>query len=178
MSSNKGFDPNFPLEARRVHVIAVDGSDSSDKAFDWAVRNTDPNDRFVVAKGRGMPAKALMPGFLKDSDMKAREDSANVLTQYEQKCKEAGRICNLTQFEYDTPLGFAKEVCRLGKTSLAADIIMGSRGLSKTRALFGSSSAAVLNNCDMPITIIKANIAEDATHTVREKITKQLGHEY
>ncbi len=40
----------------------------------------------------------------------------------------------MTRFEYErTPADFAKSLCSLATSSLASDIIMGSRGLSRTK---------------------------------------------
>jgi len=180
MSSNKDqFDPKLPLEARRLHVVAVDGSDSSEKAFEWATKNTHPNDRLTVATGRGMSAKGLIPGFIKDHDFESADEAHKILNKYEQKCREEGRVCTMTRFEYErTPADFAKGLCSLATSSLASDIIMGSRGLSRSRSIFGSSSAATLNNCDVPITIIKDSVSNQILEGGSMKIMKEYGHEY
>ncbi len=40
------------FEGGAVHVIPVDGTESSDKAFEWAHRNSHPKDKFYIIHGR------------------------------------------------------------------------------------------------------------------------------
>lgn len=70
------------------HIIAVDESAASEKAFQFAINNLPKEDKFAVIHGRYQaPAP---PAFIKGAEMKEYEHHQVVVEKFKKICQESG----------------------------------------------------------------------------------------
>lgn len=148
--------------AERVVVVAVDGSDQADRAFNWYCENVNrPGDHVVVVFGAEYKV-SFMPGQVSESRLKEIQDEMS---------KEQQRVEGLTN-KYVAQMreknikgeavpitGKKPEEAIISKAEevKAAMIVMGTRGLGTIRrTLMGSVSDYVVHHAGIPVIVVRS----------------------
>ncbi|PFX26770.1 uncharacterized protein LOC111328504 [Stylophora pistillata] len=145
---------------KRTVLVAVDGSEHSERAFDWYAKNFyRKDDEILVFHAEEVPTLPATPypyGFefadgwkkhLEESDKKSR----TLLESYYKKCQESNLKCRLIK-ENGTP---GEAVCRVIKERKVDHVVVGSRGLGTvSRALVGSVSDYCLHHSSVPVSVV------------------------
>ncbi|ELR15529.1 universal stress family protein [Acanthamoeba castellanii str. Neff] len=118
-----------------VHVVCVDETKDSQRAFKFALRNLPPDHRLVLTHG-------LYEGLLGHN----RADEARLRR----------RNCTFKHIHFTSTGNFGEEVCDLAERAHAQSVLVGKRThvSGVRRALAGSSSRSVLEACRVPVSIV------------------------
>ncbi|XP_068715384.1 universal stress protein Slr1101-like [Montipora capricornis] len=145
---------------KKTVLVAVDGSEHSERAFDWYTNNFyRKGDEILVFHSHEVPSMPSAPypyGFdfsegwkehLEQSEKKARD----LLESYYKKCQEKNLKCRLIK-ETGNP---GEAVCKVSKERKVDHVVMGSRGLGTvSRALVGSVSDYCLHHASVPVSVV------------------------
>ncbi|GJP43688.1 hypothetical protein CLOM_g3123 [Closterium sp. NIES-68] len=143
-------------EQREV-LIAVDGSDCSELAFNWALRNyCKPQDhvRLIHVRKSFADMEGKLPADAIETLEQQSEAAARVIVEkYMKKCAVADLDC-----DWKIAVGDEREViCREVMRVCADVLIVGTRGLSPVKkALLGSVSEYCAHHSACPVIIVKA----------------------
>ncbi|KAG9300483.1 hypothetical protein G9A89_010109 [Geosiphon pyriformis] len=152
----------------RVVLIALDHSDYSKNAFEWAVKNflrkeSDlvvlVNVRPLVYTGGPLGPSALSVGYMEISnvyhiDEQYRTNSYQLLHEYGTKLKAQDFAVKAISMRGDP----RDEITSKAKEVDADTLILGSRGLGIfKRAFLGSTSDYCVHNCDCTVIIVKGS---------------------
>jgi len=132
---------------RRTDVVCIDGSRSADKALQHAFVSMPKSHSLLLLHGIYSPSSVPV------HPSKEVEKSEH---HYDKMCKRAGRDCHFVQFNYKNNREFGERVCQYQNYNNVKSIIMGKRANASNlrRTLMGSSSQSVMDQCDMPVTIV------------------------
>lgn len=149
-----------PGDGKKTVLVAVDGSEHSERAFDWYTNNFHRSgDEILVLHSHELPSVGAAPypyGFdfsegwkerVEESEKKARA----LLESYHTKCQEKNLKCKLIK-ETGSP---GESVCKVVKERNVDHLVMGSRGLGTvSRALVGSVSDYCLHHASVPVSVV------------------------
>lgn len=149
-------------KASRVILMPVDGSEHSDRAFDWYVQNMHRKGDQVgivnIVEPPKVPASFMVMGPLVTPDEWHRqlhenvEKSKKVAENYKIMCEKAGIDCSV--YIEGTEDNAGEKICQMVKEKEASGVIMGSRGLNFLRRTFlGSVSSYVVNHSNVPVVV-------------------------
>ena len=166
MASHYGYVEK-PLE--RLVLLPVDGSEHSERAFNWYLRNLHRHGDKVgimnVVEPPTMPASFVMMGPVVVPDewhqevKESVERSKKTTEMFKEKCDKAGVPCTVYQETCD--FGAGEKICQLAKDKGASSIVMGSRGLNfLRRTLLGSVSSYVVNHAHVPVVVTPPDMEE------------------
>lgn len=141
-------------------MIAVDGSEQAQYAFDWYLENMyREGDHVVLIHCAEYHINIGMPGVLADVEaicagVKKEQDKIDVLTNaYMDKLRAKNVKSNLVCKTGEKP---GELICTAAKDQGVETIIMGTRGLGTIRrTLLGSVSEYVLHHANCPVTIVR-----------------------
>ena len=159
------------MSQERLILIPVDGSEHSDRAFDWYLKHMRKNGDKVgivsVVEPPTLPATFMMMGPVVvpeewNAEIQESMDKAKLITnKYEVKCKEQGLQHTVLHDNASTFGGPGETICQIAREKNANGIVMGSRGLSLVkRALLGSVSSYVVGHSPVPVAIMPPKPAE------------------
>ena len=142
---------------KKTFLIAVDGSDASEKSIEYAAKLLHPEDyellvSFVVEDiNFGMLGEGIAsPNF----HMQLTERGEEIVEKLAKKLDKAG-FDTITEVANGDP---GTELCRLAEEREAAGIIIGRRGLGAvSEFLLGSVSQYVLHHAPCPVTIVSTS---------------------
>ncbi|XP_031551919.1 uncharacterized protein LOC116289179 [Actinia tenebrosa] len=141
-------------------VVAIDGSEHSQRAFDWYCENAhkdgdsvmlihanDISDRQIQLHPYGLATVESWDKWIE----RCTEDSKKLLSTFEEKCKKLKYNCKLF-----TQIGNPPEViCKFAEEKDADHLIMGCRGQgSIRRTLMGSVSDYCVQHSHAPVTVV------------------------
>ncbi|MFC0522327.1 universal stress protein [Pontibacillus salicampi] len=140
----------MPFEYKRI-VVAIDGSEASEHAFEKAVEIAKRNDATLfVSHVVDTRAFATVEAYDRTLAERADKYAAELLARYERKAKEAGLQHIQVDIDYGSPkVKIAKEVAPKFEADL---IICGATGLNAVERFFiGSVSEHITRyaNCDV-----------------------------
>ena len=149
---------------KRLILIPVDGSEHSERAFDWYLNNMKRKHDNVgivnIVEPPTLPATFMMMGPVIipeewNAEIQESMDKAKLVTRkYEDKCSQLKLPCSVFTETAAAFGGPGETICQLAKDKNANGIVMGSRGLSfLRRALIGSVSAYVVGHAHIPVII-------------------------
>jgi len=145
-----------------THVVAIDGSADSDRAFSWAARSLPQRDRLLLIYGtRRLPVPGLEVTLLDRKSIdeqrhKQRRRARALIKEYSQRCLDAGRVCAFQQVHYWSTGDLANQICHAAELNSARTVIAGSRGLGPMqRLVLGSVSTALLHQCQTTVVIAR-----------------------
>ncbi|XP_065644819.1 universal stress protein YxiE isoform X2 [Hydra vulgaris] len=152
------------MECRRV-LIAVDGSDYAEKAFEFYVENIRKEKDFLILVHCATPPKLPLLSFSEPLALPADEwlnsivtenkKSQTVMEKFELLC-ESIKIPKKTLIANGKP---GQAIIETAKTEGANLIVMGTRGLNTMRRTFvGSVSDYVLHHSSIPVTIVPPKV--------------------
>eukprot|EP00112_Aurelia_sp_Birch-Aquarium-sp1_P004206 Seg1476.4 transcript_id=Seg1476.4/GoldUCD/mRNA.D3Y31 product="Universal stress protein A-like protein" protein_id=Seg1476.4/GoldUCD/D3Y31 len=144
----------------RTIILPVDGSEHSERAFDWYLKNLkqDGDNLHIlnVVEPPKIPASFFSPVVVSEEYKDDIEDvvkkSKETAGKFEAKCKQAGVSCTVSNEAAD--FGPGEKICEVAKKHNASGIVMGSRGLNIIRkTLLGSVSSYVVNHSEVPVVV-------------------------
>eukprot|EP00245_Coleochaete_scutata_P006028 TRINITY_DN20139_c0_g1_i1.p1 TRINITY_DN20139_c0_g1~~TRINITY_DN20139_c0_g1_i1.p1 ORF type:complete len:203 (-),score=49.04 TRINITY_DN20139_c0_g1_i1:713-1321(-) len=159
------------VSSRRKIVIAVDHSDDSAKAVDWAIENHLRKADNVTLLHITSPAETLdapgvfaaftdttmPPDAVKDynAEVARREEelTQKLVQKFTKKCNDAKISCT---FHAVKDVDARERICTEVERLDADTLIMGSRGMGPVkRLLLGSVSDYAVNNCRCPVVVVR-----------------------
>jgi len=144
-------------DKRTTLLVPVDGSEASEQALSYAVKNTRKGDTIHLYHARQAIARPLAEGaWVTMPNQKSYEYAQKLNERYQKYCKESGRDCTFTVG--DTGMSnreLAKDICALSKDIKADNVTMGMRTSRLGHMLMGSVSLGVATFCECPVTIVK-----------------------
>ena len=123
---------------RPVIVVGYDGSAASSRAVDVAVeRARRMRGRLVIvhASDDARRSKSLLEGLLLEGH---------------------DRLADLDYVTLVVPGSAAKAIAETAETQAAAEVVVGTRGLGRARALLGSTSRDLIGRTRCPVTVVPA----------------------
>ncbi|RIB22039.1 hypothetical protein C2G38_1035968 [Gigaspora rosea] len=157
LTSTQDEESKTPIS--RVVVIAIDQSEYSQKAFDWAVKNflRKDSDLVVLVNVRPSPTTAGPYGasymdFAEVIDEQQRVSSHNLLKEFATKLKSHDFACKAVAMQGDPREEIVRKVSELHASAL----IVGSRGLGILKRIFiGSVSDYCSHHCKCTVVVVK-----------------------
>ena len=146
-----------PETNSRTIVVGYDGSPAALAAVETSIDRAGPDGHLVIVHAYQMPADYSGASYYSAMVEDASQYATNVLDDLERDCERLVTI----DHERDLAVGpAAAAIVRAAQTHDAAEIIIGSRGVGRMRALLGSVAHDVLHRADCPVTVIPERMAE------------------
>ncbi|KAL9967151.1 hypothetical protein ACROYT_G025324 [Oculina patagonica] len=160
-------------QSGKTVLIPVDGSENSERAFQWYCNNLhQTNNEVILVHANDLPQSNMpyhygypFPDGWEKTVKKSAAESEHILQSFFEKCKERNIKCRMFM-ESDRP---SEAILRLAKQQNADHIVMGSRGRDPiSRALFGSISYFCTHHSEVPVSVVPPVIpnVDDAPHAV------------
>ena len=146
----------------RTIVVGYDGSKSADAAIEHAIDRAGPDGRLVLVHAYHVPADYIGASYYTEMQEDACQGAAGVLDTLERDCERLGAV----EHERDISAGpAAPAIVRAAEAYDADEIVIGSRGVGRVRALLGSVAHDVLHRAQCPVTVIPERMVEAWTAT-------------
>ncbi|CAG8617803.1 23986_t:CDS:2 [Dentiscutata erythropus] len=169
LTSTQDAESQTPIS--RVVVIAIDQSEHSQNAFDWAIKNflRKDSDLVVLVNARPIPTVpgqyTLGASYMDFTEVIAsleeqhRVSSHNLLKDFAAKLKSHDFSCKAIAMRGDA----REEIVRKVSELKASTLIVGSRGLGALKRMFlGSVSDYCSHQCDCTVIIVKTTDQESS----------------
>ena len=130
-------------------IVGFDGSQESRLAVEIAAERAGPEGTVVAVYATAAPSSWLGRPYYQHALNRIQRDGANVLAETEDLVTGAARV-ELELIEGEP----ADVLLRVADARNAREIVVGSRGLGRFRALFGSVSHALLEQASRPVVIV------------------------
>ena len=141
----------------RTIVVGYDGSPAALAAVDTAIDRAGPDGHLVIVCAYQTPTDYTGASYYTATVEDASQHATKVLDDLEGHCERLVTI----DHERDLAVGpAAAAIVRAAKTHGAAEIVIGSRGVGRMRALLGSVAHDVIHRADCPVTVIPERMAE------------------
>lgn len=133
----------------KVTVVGYDGSHEAQRALDYAAERADGGDKLFVVSAVAQP-----PDFYGGPELQHFIDSAH--RRGEELLAEArDRLRDTPDVETELLEGDpAEAIVRVAEVRGADEIVIGSRGLGRVRAVLGSVSHDVLHLSPVPVVVV------------------------
>jgi nucleotide-binding universal stress UspA family protein len=146
-----------PETNSRTIVVGYDGSPAALVAVETAIDRAGPDGHLVIVHAYQMPADYTGASYYTAMVEDASQYATNVLDDLERDCERLVTI----DHERDLAVGpAAAAIVRAAETHDAAEIVIGSRGVGRMRALLGSVAHDVIHRADCPVTVIPERMSE------------------
>ena len=142
----------------RSIVVGYDGSPASRAALAYAAERAGEDGRIYIVHAYSLPADWLGAPNYTDLMGLAQERALSQLDNIEQ---ESG--ADLAGVEWETELmggAPAPAIARVADVRGADEIIVGTRGFGRARALFGSVAHELIHLAECPITVIPERVVD------------------
>lgn len=142
------------------HVIAVDESENTERAFLWACENYPESHRFLITHGKYVPTsftgKVPPTGHDLDEEERIETNHKRVFEKYNSLCKANNRACEFHSVDFLTANDLGKKICDVAKRTHSKSVVCSSRDLGKFgKVMLGSTSDTLLSDCDSSVTVVK-----------------------
>jgi nucleotide-binding universal stress UspA family protein len=146
-----------PATNRRTIVVGYDGSPAALAAVDHAIDRAGPDGRLVVVHAYLTPTDHIGASYYTAMVEDASQFATDLLDGLEQDCQRLATI----EHERDLAVGSAATaIVRAAETHEAAEIVIGSRGVGRVRAVVGSVAHDVIHRAHCPVTVIPERMVE------------------
>ena len=143
--------------ARRI-VVGYDGSSASRAAIARAVRQAGDDGQIYIVHAFSLPADYLgTPNYQQLLDAALARAQARVGRIEEQCGADLQGVAWETEIIGDAP---ARAIAGVAATRIADEIIVGTRGFGRARALLGSVAHELIHLADCPITVIPERVVD------------------
>ena len=142
---------------RRI-VVGYDGSPASRAALAHAAERVGEDGRIYIVHAYSLPSDWVVAANYTDLIGLAQERAQSQLDNIEQ---ESG--ADLADVEWETELlggAPAPAIARVAEVRGADEIIVGTRGFGRARALFGSVAHELIHLAECPITVIPERVVD------------------
>jgi nucleotide-binding universal stress UspA family protein len=144
---------------RRTIVVGYDGSPAARAAVELGIDRATPDGRLVLVHTYNVPADFIGAPYYNDMLADGVRHSADLLEALERDCERL----NTVEYETDVITGSAAPaIIRAAAGRSADEIILGSRGLGRVRAMLGSVAHDVLHHAQCPVTVIPDRAVQPA----------------
>ena len=131
-------------------VVGYDGSPASHLAVERAIDRVD-HGKLIIVHAYRIPVEDMGVAYYEQMLLAASEQAAATIDDLEQRFPRLSGV----DFEASAVAGPPGDViCRVARHRHADEIVMGSRGLARVRALLGSVAHDVLSEATCPVLII------------------------
>ena len=146
-----------PETNSRTIVVGYDGSPAALVAVETAIDRAGPDGHLVIVHAYQTPTDYTGASYYTAMVEDASQYATNVLDDLERDCERLVTI----DHERDLAVGpAAAAIVRAAETHDAAEIVIGSRGVGRMRALLGSVAHDVIHCADCPVTVIPERMSE------------------
>jgi nucleotide-binding universal stress UspA family protein len=167
-----GSDPqDEEVVMTRTVAVGYDGSEAARAAVDLALERVAPDGHLIVVHAYEVPLGYYGAQYYGEMLEHAAEQAKHLMAELRATLDVPDGII----FEEDIVSGIpADALCRAAETHGADEIILGSRGLGRFRAMLGSVAHEVLHKATCPVTVIpermfaKGSAGEQAAHLARD----------
>lgn len=141
---------------KRTVVVGFDGSSAARSAVDHAIARTGEGGHLVVVHAfRAPPDSVGRPGYERAAG-DATAQTVAIIDRLERDCPGLQDV----DYEADVLEGRPAEVlCRVAELRGADELVIGSRGAGRVRALLGSVAHEALHRSTCPVTVIPERVA-------------------
>jgi nucleotide-binding universal stress UspA family protein len=146
-----------PQMNSRTIVVGYDGSPAALAAVETSIDRAGPDGHLVIVHAYQMPADYTGASYYTAMVEDASQYATKVLEDLERECERLVMVSH----ERDVAVGSAAAaIVAAAETHDAAEIVIGSRGVGRMRALLGSVAHDVIHRADCPVTVIPERMAE------------------
>ena len=154
-----------PETTSRTIVVGYDGSPSARAAVEHAIDRAGPAGRLVLVHAYQVPADYIGAPYYSVMLEDAAQHASDVMASLERDCE---RVLGVDH-ENDISTGAAAPaIVRAAEFYRADEIVVGSRGVGRVRALLGSVAHDVLHRAKCPVTVIPERMVDAWTATPAE----------
>jgi nucleotide-binding universal stress UspA family protein len=141
----------------RTIVVGYDGSPAALAAVDTAIDRAGPDGHLVIVYAYLTPTDHIGASYYTEMVEDASQCATKVLDDLEGQCERLVTIDHERDLAVGSP---AAAIVRAVETHGADEIIIGSRGLGRIRALIGSVAHDVIHRAQCPVTVIPERMAD------------------
>jgi nucleotide-binding universal stress UspA family protein len=142
---------------RRTIVVGYDGSPAALAAVETAIDRAGPDGHLVVVHAYLTPTDYTGASYYTAMVEDASQYAMKVLEDLERECEGLVMISH----ERDVAVGSAAAaIVRAAETHDAAEIVIGSRGVGRIRALLGSVAHDVIHRAHCPVIVIPERMVD------------------
>jgi nucleotide-binding universal stress UspA family protein len=152
----------------RTIVVGYDGSPSARAAVEHAIDRTGPAGRLVLVHAYQVPADYIGASYYSGMVEDAAQHAADVMDSLERDCE---RVLGVDHEREISTGAAAPAIVRAAETYRADEIVIGSRGVGRVRALLGSVAHDVIHRASCPVTVIPERMVDEWTATPAEATT-------
>ena len=146
-----------PQTNSRTIVVGYDGSPAALAAVETSIDRAGPDGHLVIVHAYQTPTDYTGASYYTAMVEDASQCATKVLDDLEGHCERLVTI----DHERDLAVGpAAAAIVRAAETHDADEIVIGSRGVGRMRALLGSVAHDVIHRADCPVTVIPERMAE------------------
>ncbi|MEA2132109.1 MAG: hypothetical protein QOC68_18 [Solirubrobacteraceae bacterium] len=132
-------------------VVGYDGSPAALAAVEHAIDRALPDGRLVLVHAYSVPVDYVAASYYAELQQDAASWAETVLDDLERDCARLVTV----EHRRDIAIGPAgPAIIRAAATSEADEILIGSRGHGRVRALLGSVAHDVIHRAECPVTVI------------------------
>ena len=154
-----------PETTSRTIVVGYDTSPSARAAVEHAIDRAGPAGRLILVHTYQVPAEYIGAPYYSVMVEDAAQHAADVLDSLE---RDFERLLEVDH-ERDINTGAAAPaIVRAAEVYRADEIVIGSRGVGRVRALLGSVAHDVLHRATCPVTVIPERMVDARTATPAE----------
>ena len=143
-------------------VVGYDGSPAARAAVERAIDRVAPDGRLVLVSAWQVPIDYSGASYFPEMIGEASEQAKSRLGSLERDCERLAAVA----YEYDIAEGpAAVAITRAAEAHEADEIIVGSRGVGRVRALLGSVAHDVIHLAHCPVTVIPERMVDPRAST-------------
>lgn len=139
-----------PETTSRTIVVGYDGSPAARAAVEQAIDRAGPDGRLILVHAYQVPADFIGASYYNAMLQDASGHATSVLDDLERDCERLGLVVH----ERDILVGSAATaIVRAAAAQDADEIVIGSRGAGRVRAVLGSVAHEVIHQAHCPVTV-------------------------
>ena len=149
-----------PENITRTIVVGYDGSPAALAAVEHAIDRAGPDGRLVLVHAYKVPVDYVAASYYTELQQDAAAYAETMLDELERDCARLVTI----EHQRDITVGAAgPAIISAAEGSEAGEIVIGSRGHGRVRALLGSVAHDVIHRAQCPVTVIPERMVAPRT---------------
>lgn len=156
-------EPDAPAPgAGRTIVAGYDGSPAARAAVEQAIERVRGGGHLVVVHTHRIPSEYAGSPYYEQTLAESADRARRTIDELERDCEALAGV----DYEPDLLAGDpADALCRVADQRKADEILIGTRGVGRVRALLGSVAHDVLHRANRPVTVIPSRMVEQDAGT-------------